>query len=67
MILRKNKSEKSRLTETSGHRIKVMAFNDIKKWIQDNRSNRKMHWMDTSTPYIKRWLLFKEWKKELNI
>ena len=54
MILRKNKSEKSKLTETSGHRIKVMAFNDIKKWIQDNRSNRKMHWMDTSTPYIKR-------------
>jgi hypothetical protein len=35
MILRKNKSEKSRLTETSGHRIKVMAFNDTKKWIQD--------------------------------
>jgi hypothetical protein len=54
MILRKNKSEKSKLTEISGHRIKVMAFNDIKKWIQDNRSNRKMHWMDTSAPYIKR-------------
>jgi hypothetical protein len=30
MILRKNKSEKSKLTETSGHRIKVMALTILK-------------------------------------
>tara|TARA_B110000977_G_C10894629_1_gene422796 strand:- start:31 stop:219 length:189 start_codon:yes stop_codon:yes gene_type:complete len=35
MILRINKYEKSRLTETSGHRIKVVVLKDIKKWIQD--------------------------------
>jgi hypothetical protein len=30
-----NKPEKSRLTETSGRRIKVFFINHIKKWIQD--------------------------------